>query len=101
MNRQRLVPLMLAIVAIPGAALFAFAQLRSKPEPAYSANVVSGLSGGDTTGFARAIAPRAFVFPLDHGAHPAFQTEWWYYHGNLATPDGRRFGFELTIFAVP
>ena len=37
-------------------------------------------------------------FPRDHGAHPEFRTEWWYFTGNLATQDGRHFGFELTFF---
>jgi predicted secreted hydrolase len=49
-------------------------------------------------GFARATQPREFVFPADHGSHPEFRTEWWYFTGNLATPEGRHFGFELTFF---
>jgi predicted secreted hydrolase len=49
-------------------------------------------------GFARALEPRKFVFPADHGPHPAFRNEWWYVTGNLDDEDGRRFGFELTIF---
>jgi predicted secreted hydrolase len=53
---------------------------------------------GDATGFARAEGPRPFDFPADHGPHPDFQTEWWYYTGNLATDDGRRFGYQLTFF---
>lgn len=48
--------------------------------------------------FARAMEPRAWSFPADHGAHPAFQTEWWYYTGNLATQSGRRFGYQFTVF---
>src|SRR5277367_3123314 len=39
-----------------------------------------------------------YEFPRDHYNHPEFQTEWWYYTGNLHTNDGRRFGFELTFF---
>ncbi len=39
-----------------------------------------------------------FTFPEDHGAHPAFQTEWWYYTGHLKAGDGRRFGYQLTFF---
>ncbi len=39
-----------------------------------------------------------FEFPRDNFNHPDFQTEWWYYTGNLRTADGRRFGFELTFF---
>jgi predicted secreted hydrolase len=39
-----------------------------------------------------------YEFPKDHFNHPQFQTEWWYYTGNLKAADGRRFGFELTFF---
>lgn len=39
-----------------------------------------------------------FEFPRDHFNHPDFQTEWWYYTGNVRTTQGRRFGFELTFF---
>ncbi|HYR28292.1 MAG TPA: lipocalin-like domain-containing protein [Thermoanaerobaculia bacterium] len=39
-----------------------------------------------------------FAFPRDHGSHPAYQTEWWYYTGHLRTAEGRRFGFEVTFF---
>ncbi|WP_054493895.1 lipocalin-like domain-containing protein [Ardenticatena maritima] len=49
-------------------------------------------------GFERAFAPRPFTFPRDHGAHPTFQTEWWYYTGNLFAENGDRFGFQLTFF---
>lgn len=49
-------------------------------------------------GFARAIEPRRFEFPADHGPHPAFRHEWWYVTGNLDSTTGERFGFELTFF---
>jgi len=39
-----------------------------------------------------------YSFPRDNFSHPEFQTEWWYYTGNLRTSEGRRFGFELTFF---
>lgn len=39
-----------------------------------------------------------FQFPRDHFSHPQYQTEWWYYTGNLRAAGGRRFGFELTFF---
>jgi len=39
-----------------------------------------------------------YEFPRDHFNHPDFQTEWWYYTGNLRDTQGRRFGFELTFF---
>jgi predicted secreted hydrolase len=39
-----------------------------------------------------------FEFPRDYFDHPDFQTEWWYYTGNLKSANGRHFGFELTFF---
>src|ERR1700747_3228673 len=39
-----------------------------------------------------------YEFPRDHFSHPAFQTEWWYYTGNIRAAYGHRFGFELTFF---
>jgi len=48
--------------------------------------------------FQKAIEPRRFVFPDDHGPHPGYRNEWWYVTGNLDSVSRRRFGFELTIF---
>lgn len=39
-----------------------------------------------------------YDFPRDYFSHPEYQTEWWYYTGNLHASDGRKFGFELTFF---
>ena len=39
-----------------------------------------------------------FLFPRDHFSHPSYQTEWWYYTGNLADTQGNKFGFEVTFF---
>ena len=49
-------------------------------------------------GYARVTGPCRLKFPADHGAHPDYRTEWWYYTGNLETEEGRPFGFQLTIF---
>jgi predicted secreted hydrolase len=38
------------------------------------------------------------LFPRDHGAHPAFRTEWWYVTGWLAGEGGRPLGFQVTFF---
>lgn len=74
--------------------------LFSEPEAEIEATIsaAQALSGGDTEGFAQALGPREFVFPDDHGAHPGFKTEWWYYTGNLFTEEGRQFGYQFTIF---
>ncbi|MFB3080026.1 MAG: lipocalin-like domain-containing protein, partial [Lysobacterales bacterium] len=68
---------------------------RSLAQPSMS---LAQALGGDTTGFARADRPRVFTFPDDHGSHPGYRTEWWYYTGNLETKAGRHFGFQLTFF---
>jgi predicted secreted hydrolase len=39
-----------------------------------------------------------YEFPRDYFNHPYFQTEWWYYTGNLKSAEGHHFGFELTFF---
>jgi predicted secreted hydrolase len=52
----------------------------------------------EVSAFARAEEPRAFRLPEDHGPHFEFQTEWWYYTGQLAAADGSRYGFQLTFF---
>jgi predicted secreted hydrolase len=49
-------------------------------------------------GFERAYQPIPLKFPADHGAHPGYLTEWWYYTGNLDTPGGQHFGYQLTFF---
>jgi predicted secreted hydrolase len=56
------------------------------------------LSGDGSAGYARVLTSRPFEFPRDHGSHPEFRSEWWYFTGNLAGADERRFGFELTFF---
>jgi predicted secreted hydrolase len=71
---------------------------RSRPPSPAPVSVTDILSGGDTAGFAEALVPRRFVFPEDHGPHPAYRHEWWYFTGNLESPEGRRFGYQLTFF---
>jgi len=65
-------------------------------EPEVQAQLVA--TGDEATGFARAEGPRPLQFPADHGPHPDYQTEWWYYTGNLENSDGRHFGYQLTFF---
>lgn len=51
-------------------------------------------------GFTRATEVRPLRFPHDHGPHPDFGTEWWYFTGNLESEEGRRFGYELALFRI-
>jgi predicted secreted hydrolase len=48
--------------------------------------------------FLTALPGYHYQFPADHFNHPNFQTEWWYYTGNLHDSSGHRYGFELTFF---
>lgn len=47
--------------------------------------------------FTGAAPDRSLVFPRDHGKHPDFETEWWYFTGNLQSEDNS-WGFQLTFF---
>ena len=55
-------------------------------------------TGTNHAGFARALEPRQFTLPQDHGPHLEYQTEWWYFTGNLETVEGQHFGYQLTFF---
>jgi predicted secreted hydrolase len=61
---------------------------------------VAGIHSEIAPGFLAADGSHALTFPADFGAHPDYRTEWWYYTGNLQTPEERHFGFELTVFRV-
>ncbi|MGC8780601.1 MAG: prolipoprotein diacylglyceryl transferase family protein, partial [Anaerolineae bacterium] len=88
-------PMAFALLVAFGGALF----LWPKEQPPLRAAVRAALpAAADTAGFARAEGPRPLVFPADHGPHVAYQTEWWYYTGNLIAATGERFGYQLTFF---
>jgi predicted secreted hydrolase len=96
MNRGTVVVAVLAIAALAAVALWP-----SPPRVPIRAEVsVREALTEDRAGFARALVPRLLSFPEDHGSHPDFRTEWWYYTGNLTTPAGRHLGFQLTFFRV-
>lgn len=48
--------------------------------------------------FRRAEGRRDWQFPRDHGQHPTYRLEWWYYTGILTAEQGRTFGYQLTFF---
>ncbi|MEO1402078.1 MAG: lipocalin-like domain-containing protein [Cyanobacteria bacterium J06635_1] len=59
---------------------------------------LSGEASGISEGFARVTEPKTLTFPQDLGPHDEYQTEWWYYTGNVQTEEGRAFGYQLTFF---
>lgn len=61
-------------------------------------NPLAEALSGDAGGYERAVEVRPFRFPEDEGPHPGFQTEWWYFTGNVDDRQGRHYGFQLTFF---
>ena len=66
--------------------------------PSTSKSTSDSLLSADNELYARVLKPRAFIFPQDHGAHPEYHIEWWYFTGNLQSAAERKFGYELTFF---
>ena len=74
------------------------------------ANLVAAASPEINEGFTRADGSQPIEFPADHGPHPDYQTEWWYFTGNLNLENGQsrnigsgdttpdHFGYQLTFF---
>ena len=83
---------LVALALLIGAMVWAFQSRVQTPNETR----VFGFEGASSQGFARATAPSSFQFPRDDGPHNEFQTEWWYFTGNLNTADGRSFGYQLT-----
>jgi predicted secreted hydrolase len=46
----------------------------------------------------QATGQRSWSFPKDHGVHPDYRTEWWYFTGNLVDDKGGKYGYQLTFF---
>ena len=90
----------LALLALLIGAVFATGgwDSREGTEVKTSLTVAQLLGEAADASFARALEPRPFQFPEDHGPHPDFRTEWWYVTGNLSDPDGNPYGFQFTIF---
>ncbi len=95
-NKRLLIAVLIAaVLTLP---VFGVIWVSNKPMEPIGADTVILPPELDTDGYARAVGPWPWEFPRDHGPHPAFQTEWWYYTGNLTTASGRRFGYQFTIF---
>lgn len=94
-NRWKIALFVAGIVVV---VLFGFSLVDISGGDAIGATALIETGTMDITGYTRAIDAYAWEFPRDFGAHPDFQTEWWYYTGNLSTDDGRRFGFQFTVF---
>lgn len=69
-----------------------------RPALALEQGTVEWAAPAEMPEFQKATAPIKLLFPKDFGPHEDYQTEWWYYTGNLETDSGRPFGYELTLF---
>ena len=57
--------------------------LLEKPDVQESRTEFAYSDGGDENSFLRAQPNPLLRFPEDHGSHNDYQTEWWYFTGNL------------------
>lgn len=99
---KRLIRIALSITALTGLAvgLYLAVTPTAKRGGFHTPSTAGLFDSGGTAGYARAMGPRPFHFPADHGPHPRFKQEWWYFTGNLSDEKGRRFGYELTFFRI-
>jgi predicted secreted hydrolase len=99
--RRAFLPILILVATVLGAAALLWWSRPPSPEPDPERLTVAETLGGEALeGYARAMEPRTFRFPEDHGPHPEFRTEWWYFTGNLHDERGRHFGYQLTFFRV-
>jgi predicted secreted hydrolase len=59
---------------------------------------VPAATWGDDGAWLHADQPRVWRFPRDHGAHPDYRTEWWYFTGILRDQNNKLYGYQLTFF---
>ncbi|HEX9114876.1 MAG TPA: lipocalin-like domain-containing protein [Anaerolineae bacterium] len=96
-RKQAWFGLILALV-LAGSGWLALNARRTGPRPLAATLAEAAPAQTGAAGFARADGPKPLSFPADYGPHDDYQTEWWYYTGNLTTADGQHFGYQLTFF---
>ncbi len=94
----RLMPLLIVTVAVAALMVIWLARQTVNPEPTVQPMTARGLLSNAPEAFRRVTGPQPLNFPQDHGAHPDYRNEWWYFTGNLSDRQGRRFGFHFTLF---
>lgn len=88
----------IALTIILGIGILGFSFLLGQNRQESQLETVLNVSMPDISGYERALSPLNWDFPRDFGAHDTYQTEWWYYTGNLEDENGRHFGYQFTIF---
>ncbi len=90
---MRRLPLALVAIGLGGTTLLSGCASAAEAPPSLS--LAPGAPG---PAFKEAVEPLEFSAQVDHGPHFDFQTEWWYYTGNLESEAGNRYGYQLTLF---
>ena len=91
-RRRRLLAASIAATATPWT--------RAQPAgtaPSPDSGPARDAAGAVPDGYAPGRASRTLRFPVDHGAHPDFRTEWWYLTAWVVTPQGPA-GIQVTFF---
>ncbi|MBS3744891.1 MAG: carotenoid 1,2-hydratase [Wenzhouxiangellaceae bacterium] len=91
--RDAVIAVLIALLAVAWLALRA-----GSDEPTVSTLSGTALLNAAPEVFDRVTGPEPLEFPADHGLHPGYRNEWWYFTGNLAGEDGDRYGFQFTLF---
>lgn len=96
MKKNKILFLLFLIIIVAVAYILIFTGTEENRQSVIS--VSKAMSSSRDSGYAKALEPRKFIFPEDHGPHNDFKLEWWYFTGNLKSDDGRLFGYQFTIF---
>lgn len=95
-----LIALLVLAVSLALGGVFALTRPADRTDVQAKLALAKALASTSEAGFARVSNPKVFRFPEDHGPHPNYGVEWWYFTGNLESSDSRHFGYELTLFRI-
>jgi predicted secreted hydrolase len=95
---MRIIAIVLVLVLLSGFVVVQYDQFDLTPSEIAADVQELAAEEYDDEPFKKAYEPVVFEFPKDHGPHPDYRAEWWYYTGNLADADGNRYGYQFTIF---
>lgn len=96
--QKRILVTLLVLVALIALVAFSLTPSQSMTKSGRASVEWMGSDAAITQPFKTVMGSTPLKFPRDLGAHEDYQTEWWYYTGNLESDAGRPFGYELTIF---
>ncbi|TVQ42074.1 MAG: carotenoid 1,2-hydratase [Wenzhouxiangella sp.] len=89
----------LVLFGLAVAALVAWLSWQTRTvEPEIGTIGLAEVLGDAPEHFRRVTGPEPLSFPNDHGSHPDYRSEWWYFTGNFETGAGQRLGFQFTLF---